>query len=232
VEEPHYSDIIPRQNGKVFALSTSEDPLGLAAGDANVAKCVGNNVTGATDASGLEGVTLGKFKMPNLVIDGSSIKDDGGGKEFVRKVQADLMKLKELPAGEGLLVEIVTIKDRQITIVPRPGNQDDNLVTWPDGKFPGPPQKDRVDPIVKYDPDDLTGGTLPGGDPNRRPPYIGLGHELSHAVRAMKGTMDLGPLPGAPGDVKDQIPAIRLENTLRIEHNRKHKDRLPPRTIN
>jgi type VI secretion system secreted protein VgrG len=122
---------------------------------------------------------------------GKSIKIEGD-KKFQKKTIKDLEDLKKTPTGKNLL-ESLDDSGKQVTIKPVANSKQGNSCGYinPSGRFTGSDGKPGkgTDSIVSYNPDRKKIGNQKW---EKRPPAIGLAHELIHADQAAHGTMSLG----------------------------------------
>ena len=141
--------------------------------------------------------------------DGREIKV-AGSDEFKKVVQKDLAKIDSGKGGHALISTAQTEK-KVITIVQSDGP---NQTARPTNSNATP-----VDSTVRYNPTLTVGGRdVKGG--NTRPAFVGLAHELGHAVAAAQGnhSNERGPvvLGTSPPSEKQ---AMSAEQAVRQDHN-------------
>jgi hypothetical protein len=183
-------------------------------------------------------------KPQNVIVDGSQIANDKARQDWERQVYMDLATLAGTTAGGDLMKEIQeagepqqtrvvrkdangqplrdeknkvivdTIEEQSkatvpITIVPRSGG--DNKTSIDQGRR-GP-----ASVTIHYDPNDRIGDIVKGNGSRDRPPYIGLGKEMSTAKRAILN--EIGDLGNTRTKLKEERESRSFENQLRREHD-------------
>jgi hypothetical protein len=163
---------------------------------------------------------------------GTSVTVNGSA-EFRERVEADLEMLRSSPLGRQMLTSFDT-SGRTVTIQETAGG---NNADWTRRTIPGAPQ-----PFLNTatgaagTPDDATIGyntsriSLPGADAwRRRPPVVGLYHEMAHVYDITHGTFQPGAYNGV--DTADHgINNNEREATgLRVDHD--NDPTTPERTV-
>ena len=157
-----------------------------------------------------------------------------GSAEFRERVEADLEMLRSSPLGRQMLTSFDT-SGRTVTIEESTSG---NSADWSRRTNPTAPQP-FLNPATGAagTPDDSTIGyntsriTLPGGTQawRRRPPVVGLFHEMAHAYDITHGTFQPGTYNGA--DAADHgVGNLEREATgLRVDHD--NNPATPERTV-
>ncbi len=138
-----------------------------------------------------------------------------GSKKFKKKTKAALDKIKEKPKGKELIENLEKSKKKHVIKETKKGNSCKPCKGYKKGK--------RGDSEVSFNPDKKTGGVDETGS-NKRPPYVGLGHELGHSEAIDKGTQDFDRGNKKKGTTpSSERNSIKREREIRKEHGLKDR---------
>lgn len=167
---------------------------------------------------------------------GHSIKVEGSDR-FRERVNADLDLLRSSPDGQKMLRALDRAAARGNVLRIRETSGSGGNVTVPAGgvyQDPHTGKKTRVeDTTVFYDPSRTK---IPGNAAwEKRPPVVGLYHEMVHGYNFVTGTAQPGVYrgPGPDGHMpcKRDVPNLERQAVgLPIDHD--HNRHTPPRTVN
>ena len=137
----------------------------------------------------------------NYTGEGVTVKKNGEIKltGFLKKSVAALDKLSSKKAGNATVDELQSSSDNYTIVESTNGN-----------KYA--PSSNEI----KFDPSSKQGGLNLKGK-RKRPTFVGLGHELAHAVDDDRGTLDLTVDPSF-GFRNAEKYATHIENQIRAEH--------------
>jgi hypothetical protein len=149
------------------------------------------------------------YNQNGTAYSGKGLKDDGTYKGFLKHAVNNLNEVSAGNEGDNMVNELQSSTDNFYVKRTSEGNyynKDENTVYFNRWKTSSGL--------------DTRGGT-------ERPAYIGLGHELAHALDDKRGTMQGGYVPGfGPGSISPDFKGIanaekfatHMENKLRAEH--------------
>src|SRR5439155_8160266 len=129
-----------------------------------------------------------------------------GSKEFQAKTEKDLDQIsKSCPEGKNAVEQLKKSANKHVIkeTTGGNGNESDNRANDHNGVGTGT--------TTQYNSNSKTGGTDDKGS-NQRPPYVGLAHELGHAIDNDTGTHPSGA-PGQPREGSGS--SMGLENAVR-----------------
>lgn len=136
-----------------------------------------------------------------------------GSRQYRRKVEEQMSRMREAPAGRGLIERAEG--NRRTTTIREPKGAAGNSATARNPLMAafGAIVGGGSDVDLGFDPTDMTGGENDKGS-DRRPPFVGLAHELGHANDMMNGRHPID----FSGRGDDEGGAIEAENEVRAEH--------------
>jgi uncharacterized protein RhaS with RHS repeats len=149
------------------------------------------------------------YNKDGTAYSGKGLKDDGTYKGFLKHAVNSLNEISSGTEGDNMVNELQSSLDNFFVKKTSGGNyynKDENTAYF-----------NRWNTSSSLDTRGLT----------ERPAYIGLGHELAHALDDKRGTMQGGYVPGfGPGSISPdfkgvpnaEIFATTMENKLRVEH--------------
>jgi RHS repeat-associated protein len=155
-------------------------------------------ITNSTGFLGLGGKETIRYEDGNLYNkDGSAYT--GKVKGFLSKTVNALDEASTLSAGDNMVNELQS-STQNVTVV---------------RSFEGNSYEPGTN-TVKFDPSSKNGGVNTRGG-TERPTFIGLGHELAHGLDDVRGTLNLGRIPGQTFRYAEHF-STHIENQMRAEH--------------
>ena len=133
-----------------------------------------------------------------------------GDEEFVEKVEKDLDIIRSKPNGKEMIEGLENSDNIHVIRESKGRNYTRFGKDYKEGVGSGS--------TIGYDPDKKTGGLNTEGS-DKRPPFIGLAHELGHAEALDKGIQSTDRGTGEPGTTPpSEVHSLQRENEVRREH--------------
>ena len=94
------------------------------------------------------------------------------------------------------------------------------IIFLKDGKFYRDKTNGAQNSLINFDPNNWDDGGVDDSGSTRRPPYVGLSHEMGHSEAINRGSQTYeDPIPMPKTTPKREENAMKRENQIRAEHN-------------